>query len=92
MVYMRSFSTAPNAPLSMHPILALAKVGLRYKLVAANGAVVLASDSPPRDPVLVDVIMPGTQVRISNRSGQHITTPRTYAYYLLVRLCGQHGP
>lgn len=64
---MNSFSTSPDARLSTYPILALGTMRLRYKLVAANGVVVVASDPQPRDPVLVKVTMPGTQVRFGRR-------------------------
>lgn len=61
---MASFSRSPDAQLTLHPILALHEAGLRYTLRAAHGAVVLASDKPPRDPVVVPVSLPGTQVGV----------------------------
>ncbi len=62
MVNMASFSRSPDSQLTLHPILALREAGLCYTLQAAHGAVVLASDRPPRDPVVVPVSLPGTQV------------------------------
>ncbi len=61
-VNMASFSRSPDSQLTLHPILALHEAGLRYTLRAAHGAVVLASDRPPCNPVVVPVSLPGTQV------------------------------